>query len=153
MLKFFTTLLLATVLTGCATSSYYGNHLDSQENINQAQLANEAVTQLSKLYPPAATRFDLKHETNDAFGISLVKGLRENGFAVIEQLPTENSADNAQKRPVNIVNELRYVLDTTIDNDMHLYRMSLIVNDSSITRPYLFQRGQILPAGYWVRKE
>jgi hypothetical protein len=46
---------------------------------------------------------------------------------------------------------LRYVLDQA--GDSNLYRLTLMVGNQSITRPYLAQNGTFAPAGYWVRKE
>jgi hypothetical protein len=46
---------------------------------------------------------------------------------------------------------LRYVLDQA--GDSNLYRLTLMVGNQSITRPYLAQDGTLAPAGYWVRKE
>ena len=37
--------------------------------------------------------------------------------------------------------------------DWNLYRLTLMVGNQSITRPYLAQNGTFAPAGYWVRKE
>jgi len=37
--------------------------------------------------------------------------------------------------------------------DSNLYRLTLLVGNQSITRPYLVQDGSFAPAGYWVRKE
>jgi hypothetical protein len=78
--------VLALALTGCATTSPYGNYLQSA-TVDQQKLASEAVKQLATLWPPAKTRFELQQATPDAFGAGLVKELRESGYAILEFNP------------------------------------------------------------------
>lgn len=166
MRKIVSAALLALALSGCATTSPYGNYLAEPARVNQAQLATEAVNQLVELYPPARSRFELQQPTPDAFGQSLVKGLRDSGYAVLELEPkparttaTETSAAPAATEQDPIVSvpsptqtyPLRYVVDNA--GDSNLYRLTLLVGTQSLTRPYLHQNGELLPAGYWVRKE
>jgi len=49
--------VLALALTGCATTSPYGNYLQSA-TVDQQKLAGEAVKQLATLWPPAKTRVE-----------------------------------------------------------------------------------------------
>lgn len=168
MRKIVSVALLALALSGCATTSpsLYGNYLAETARVNQAQLATEAVNQLIELYPPARTRFELQQPTPDVFGQSLVKGLRDSGYAVLELEPkparttaTETSAGPSAtgQDPIVIAPSpshtypLRYVVDNA--GDSNLYRLTLLVGTQSLTRPYLHQNGELLPAGYWVRKE
>ncbi|EPT1903696.1 lipoprotein [Escherichia coli] len=165
MRKIVSAALLALVLSGCATNSPYGNYLTEPARVNQAQLATEAVNQLVELFPPARSRFELQQPTPDAFGQSLVKGLRNSGYAVLELEPKQssaattdtNEAPSAGEEPIVSVPSpsqtypLRYVVDNA--GDSNLYRLTLLVGTQSLTRPYLHQNGELLPAGYWVRKE
>ncbi len=152
--------VFALALTGCATTGPYGNYLGESTDVDQNQLAGEAVKQLVTLYPPAKVRLELQQPTPDAFGAALIKDLRESGYAVLEfdpkaakattpatpEAPIEQPAPSAsQTQP------LRYVIDQAgIPN---MYRLILMVGAQSITRPYLYQDGALAPAGYWVRKE
>ena len=47
--------------------------------------------------------------------------------------------------------QIAYVLDHAGESE--LYRLTLMVGNQSITRPYLVQNGTFTPAGYWMRKE
>lgn len=151
--------LLVLALSGCATTSPYGNYLAEPARVNQSQLATEAVTLLVDLYPPALSRFELQQPTPDAFGQSLVKRLRESGYAVLELEPKQGRPTEAVagQEPIASVPSpaqsymLRYVVDNA--GDSNLYRLTLLVGTQSLTRPYLHQNGELLPAGYWVRKE
>ena len=76
-------------LGGCAPTQQqelaayggYGNHLAIGE-LEQERLAIEAVRQLASIYAPAKTRLELKQPTPDAFGLTLVKELRDRGYAI-----------------------------------------------------------------------
>jgi len=145
--------VLALALTGCATTSPYGNYLQSA-TVDQQKLAGEAVKQL-------ATLFELQQATPDAFGAGLVKELRESGYALLEFNPeaakakasASTEAAPAVEAPASATKALplRYVLDQA--GTSNLYRLTLTVGNQSITRPYLEQDGALVPAGYWVRKE
>jgi len=144
--------VLALALTGCATTSPYGNYLQSA-TVDQQKLASEAVKQLATLWPPAKTRFELQQATPDAFGQALVLTLRERGYALLEFDPAsakaQATAASSSASPAGL--PLRYVLHQA--GDSNLYRLTLLVGNQSITRPYLVQDGSFAPAGYWVRKE
>src|SRR5688572_17107172 len=79
--------LLQFSLSGCATPALYGNFLHPSATLDQQRLAGEAVKQLSALYPPAKTRLELQQDTPDVFGATLVKALREQGYALVEFAP------------------------------------------------------------------
>ncbi len=143
-----TIILLALVATGCATvRGPYGNHIKDQPAIIDQQIAQDAVQQITTLYPPAKTRFDLQQPTPDVFGSELVSGLRKNGYALREFDPNAkpNTGDSAPGLP------LRYVLDQLTED--HLYRLTIQVGAQAINRPYKREHGTVVPAGYWARKE
>ena len=145
--------LLVLALSGCATTGQYGNFVPPTAAVDQQQLAREAVQQLAVLYPPAKTRLELQQATPDAFGQALVLTLRERGYALLEFDPAsakaQATAASSSASPAGL--PLRYVLDQA--GDSNLYRLTLLVGNQSITRPYLVQDGSFAPAGYWVRKE
>lgn len=148
--------LLAATLTGCATSHQpHGNFVLSESA--QHPIATDAVKQLAALYPPAKTSFELKQAAVDEFGQTMISQMRERGYALYEYQPpikgakaAEALASETPKKAAGTL-PLNYLLDQA--GDSNLYRLTLTVGDSSITRPYLEQNGSFLPAGYWVRKE
>nr|ANC48769.1 conjugative transfer protein [Variovorax paradoxus] len=79
-------LALALGLGGCATTSQYGNFVQSAA-LDQQKLATDAVQQLATLYAPARTRLELQQPTPDPFGQALVKSLRDKGYALLEYDP------------------------------------------------------------------
>ena len=158
----FALLALALGIGGCATTttSRYGNFVPSAE-LDQHKLAADAVQQLAMLYAPAHTRLELQQPTPDPFGQALVKSLRDRGYALQEFIPagaTTKPPASAGSQPGAVASTaatdglpLRYVLDHAGESD--LYRLTLMVGNQSITRPYLVQNGTFTPAGYWMRKE
>ncbi|MDX2481724.1 MAG: conjugal transfer protein TrbH [Desulfuromusa sp.] len=135
--------LIVLVLAGCAANmTPYGNFANGTEAVNQ-NIAADAVNQIVSIYPPANTRLELRQPTPDTFGIDLVRGLREQGYALLEFNPEDQQPD-PDGQP------LHYVLDKV---DLNLYRLTILVGSQSITRPYLDKNGSIVPAGCWVHKE
>jgi len=152
--------LVAFALGGCASTAPYGNFVPPPVTVDQHKLAGEASKQLAALWPPAKTRLELQQATPDEFGTALVADLRTAGYAVLEYAASKASsaattADKPVEAPVieatpsTAVLALRYVLD----HDAGLYRLTLLVGDQSITRPYMEHNGALVPVGYWVRKE
>jgi hypothetical protein len=149
-------LLCAVGLAGCASApSPYGNFIrEAPEGVGRT-VAEDVVRQLTVVYPPANTRFDLQQPTPDPFGTLLMQSLRAKGYAVQEGA----AAPVAQGRTAGgeggmaagapAILPLRYVFDRAAD----LYRVTLLVGDQSLTRAYLAQNGAVHPAGAWVRKE
>lgn len=151
MRKIIIAALFALTLAGCATTGQYGNFVPTAAN--QQQIATDAVQQLATLYPPAKTRFELHQATPDAFGLALVNTLRERGYALLEFSPADQAKASAAPAPAGApaALPLRYVLDQA--GATNLYRLTLLVGNQSITRPYLEENGSFVPAGYWARKE
>jgi hypothetical protein len=149
MIKLTLAAMAVLALAGCATTSQYGNYLPSATIEQQNGFASEAVKQLAKRWPPAKTRLELKQATPDAFGIALVKGLRENGYAILEYSPKQTEDPSITE--ANIL-PLRYALDQIGSDDANIYRLTLLVGNESLTRPYIEQNGSVIP-GYWTHKE
>jgi hypothetical protein len=141
--------LLIIALAGCAskpvpTPSRYGNFTANTPVLEQ-RAAADALLQLAALYPPAQTRFNMQLTARDAFGAALVEGLRARGYALMEfsgQIPVDSSSAGLS---------LGYVIDQQTASN--LYRVVVVVGDSSLARGYLALNDSILPAGAWVRKE
>lgn len=134
--------LITLILEGCAHNAPLGNFANNPAAIDQV-IADDTVKQIVALYPPAKTSFELKQPTSDAFGIGLVSGLRKQGFALMESHHDEATFSALP---------LRYVLDKT-GGETSLYRLTVMVGDQSITRPYREQNSTVVPAGYWAHKE
>lgn len=161
-------LLLSLGLAGCASHTLYGNFVDTPAGLDQRKIAGDTVDQLETLYPPAKTRFELKHPTPDAFGIAFVQKLRSRGYALLEFDPEAGKAQPPSTRPdaaapnttassspafpsTGAVLPLRYVFDQFTGTD--LYRVTVLIGNKSITRAYSKESGTVVPAAYWVRKE
>lgn len=149
MRKIIISALFMLTLAGCASTGQYGNFVP--DAANQQQLATDAVQQLAKLYPPAQTRFELHQATPDAFGMALTSSLRERGYALLEFNPADKAQVSPAPASASTSMPLRYVLDQA--GTTNLYRLTLLVGNQSITRPYLAENGTFVPAGYWARKE
>lgn len=134
--------LIPLILGGCAHYASLGNFANNPAAIDRI-IAEDAVKQIVALYPPAKTSFELKQPTQDAFGSGLVSGLRKQGFALMEAHHDEATISALP---------LRYVLDKT-GGETSLYRLTVMVGDQSITRPYREQNSTVVPAGYWAHKE
>ena len=149
-------LLCIVALAGCSTApSPYGNFIrEAPEGVGRT-VAEDAVRQLTVIYPPANTRFDVQQPTPDPFGTLLTQSLRAKGYALQEGAAPPVAQDRAARGDGGMaagapaVLPLRYVFDRAAD----LYRVTLLVGDQSLTRAYLAQNGAVHPAGAWVRKE
>lgn len=140
--------LLAS-LTGCSTgpkSASYGSFAEVSPAVDK-KLVDDAVTKLVGLYPPAVTRFNLQHAAADPFGTSLVATMRTRGYALQEQ----NAAPKPGPEGKSGIRAFSYVVDQQAGTD--LYRVTLTIDNQSLSRAYLAKDGSVGPAGYWVRKE
>ena len=161
MHKIFAVLLAVIALIGCAkTISPYGNHLTGMPSEIQVQLATFAVNQLVNLYPPGRSRFEIQQPTPDQFGQLLVKGLRDNGYAVQEFEPIQDNTTPADTKaaaggePASAPGAsqsypLRYVVDQAGYSD--LYGLNLLVGDQSLAISYQYNNGELWHGGYWTR--
>ena len=150
MFKFIGMFILALALTGCATHSPYGNFIDKNEYVNQEKIAIDATDKIIELFPPGKTQFEIKQPTPDLFGVLLIKGLRERGYAVQEFIPNSNLNNNSAVNN-NGALPLYYVLDRFTGTNM--YRVTINIGSQSITKPYSQELNELVPVGYWIRKE
>ena len=83
-MKKLSVLLLIFLLSGCS-GMRYGNFTHVSQR-NDLYLANESVSQLTRLYPPARNTFYIRQRVRDGFGIQLIQALRKKGYGVIEHV-------------------------------------------------------------------
>jgi hypothetical protein len=143
-------------LAGCATPpAPYGNFIGQAPAGYDRTIAEDAVRQLSAVYPPAATRFEVRQATPDAFGRLLMASLRAKGYAMREAGPASVAPGATARGEADAVAAvgpalpLQYVLDRPAG----LVRVTLMIGEQSLTRAYLAQNDALRPAGAWVRKE
>lgn len=140
-------LILALISSGCASKpAIYGNHSVDSTRINLSQIANMATQAVVTLYPPATIRLELQYPTHDGFGAALVKGLRTNGYALLESNErTDKTTGEARSLP------LRYTLDSI--GNSNLFYLRLWIGTESLSRIYQNNRDYASPIGAWVHKK
>ncbi len=150
-------LVLLFVLVGCATTQY-GNHVQNDSSTHNKVMAGDAAHQLLQLYPPASTRFNMRHATEDSFGVALLEYLRSGGYAVQEHkqqsnlIETDVDADTDADADADQGNKhiaLAYILDESSE----IYRLSLLIDEQKLTRAYSPHEDTIYAAGHWLRME
>jgi type IV secretion system protein TrbH len=160
------TILLILFLAGCASTSDYGSFVENDSATYNQVIAGDVAGQLMQLYPPASTKFNLQHSSEDGFGAVLIQNLRVSGYAIQENKQAnlykklshnKNSVSRTNKRPaqnkVTVTPEegtaLAYILDHTSD----VYRLSVMVDNQILTRAYRPYKDSIYPAGSWARRQ
>lgn len=158
MRNLFIVAVIASSLAGCASRpapAVVGNFADRAVPAHGKAMADDAARKLVALYPPARTRFNLRQSTPDAFGASLVTALRAKGYALSEFLPAPAAVQPASTAPGTSSQSgdasLAYVVDQPLEAGQ--YRVTVLVNNQSLSRLYEARDGAIAPAGYWIRKE
>ena len=133
-------MVIVLLIAGCAVKSEQNcNFAPKLTQVEQQQIVSDTVKKLTELYLPAKTRLSFQ-VTKDTFGISLVHDLREEGYAIVEK--TQDTPNDPS------VLQLRYILDQAGD----LYRVTVIIGNDSLSRPYSLQNGVLTAAGCWVHK-
>ena len=136
-MKIVSVLLLATLLSSCA-SMRYGNFTHSSQP-KDVYLAKDAISQLTRVYPPARNTFCISQKICDGFGINLIHEMRKKGYGVIEKVHPGQKAN------------FFYVVDET-ERD-HLYRVGLYIGSQSLSRMYAKTNGKLVPISPWSHKE
>ena len=159
MFKIIPIMLLIFILPACTTVSnnQYGNYIDNEHTTYDEQIANDVIQKIQKSFSPANTRFNLKQESDDAFGQILVNSLRSNGYALseigedidnnIDKIKVEKNNPYA-KKPIGY--DLNYIVDQPMQG---FYRVTLLIGKESLSRAYLIQYNLIQPASAWIHKE
>ena len=154
-------LWLGLLLAGCVSPSPYGYAVNA--NVPSPlleRLAQDTVTRMEALYPPAHTRLELTHPATDAYGVALIEVLRQKGYGVLESRVTTRAYPSTRadmQTPVEpVVNKdegipLRYVVDGPIEPS--LYRITIFIGNQSLSRVYRLDQQVLAQAGAWVRKE
>lgn len=151
-------LLVGIGLAGCANRhahATYGNFIDVPEKFDGKVMAEDVAGKMVALFPPARTSIKMRQTTLDAFGTTLTATLRRKGYALAEFDPggrTVSQEAGAPSRPPATDNlALAYLVDQPLDAG--LYRLTVLINEQSLSRLYRAKDGSLVPAGYWVRKE
>ena len=137
MMKRLSVLILIMLLSSC-TSMRYGNfaHVPQSKEI---YLAKDAVSQLTRVYPPAQNTFCISQKVCDLFGIHLIQEMRKKGYGVNENVWLRNKAN------------FFYVIDETEPG--RLYRVSLFIGSQSLSRAYAKRGSRLTPVSPWSHKE
>lgn len=134
-------ILAVLALAGCAKQ--YGNFIQPEKNeawLNQA-LASEFAQLLQQQQPPAWSKVNFRHETEDLFGQALVTGLRHDGYAVAEYHPDSNQEDGIK---------VYYKVDHYDDNE---FLVSVLVSNVRLSRVYAINKNKLVPSSAWTSVE
>lgn len=154
-------LWVGLLLAGCVSPSPYGYLVNGAVPPQTPErLAQETVTRMEALYPPAHTRLALTHPTTDAYGMALIEALRRKGYGVMEsRVTTRMNPSTREDMPVAVqpaVNHneglpFGYVVDGPFEP--RLYRVTVFIGSQSLSRVYRMDQQVLAQAGAWVRKE
>ena len=138
------------LVNGCADSpGPRGFYADALTPTNTAKMAEDAVKQVTALYPQASTYLSLKQPTQDPFGTALIRMLRGKGYALAE-VPTERGQQARAAVMATAGADFGYVVDMVgVDN----CRVTLTVGNETISRVYLLSNNGLSAIGYWVRRK
>ncbi|NOU10842.1 MAG: conjugal transfer protein TrbH [Nitrospira sp.] len=149
------------VLAGCVSPAPYGYLVTGAVPPQiPEQLAQDTVTRMEALYPPAQTRLALTHPATDAYGVALTEALRRKGYGVMESPTTTrrnlySRQDMPAPLPPAVSDEeglpFRYVVDGPVED--RLYRVTVFIGDQSLSRVYQMHQHRLRQAGAWVRKQ
>ena len=154
-------LWIGLLLAGCMSPAPYGYAIN--ENVPTPlleRLAQETVTRMEALYPPAHTRLTLTHPATDAYGLALIEALRRKGYGVMESHVTTGRHLSTREdmsgptQPAVTHDEgilFRYVVDGPFEPG--LYRVTVFIGSQSLSRVYRMDQQVLAQAGAWVRKE
>ncbi len=152
---------IGLVLAGCVSPSPYG-YLVKGTVLPQMpeRLAQDTVTRMEALYPPAHTRLALTHPATDAYGVALIEALRRKGYGVMEHRVNRRVAVSTREdmpgsvQPTVSHSEglpFGYVVDGPFEP--RLYRVTVFIGSQSLSRVYHMDQQVLAQAGAWVRKE
>lgn len=143
-MKIYIIISLFLLVTGCASQKNYGDF--TADNTTQAlintELAKDTVKQLETLYPAAKSKVNFIHETEDEFGLTFIKLLRDKGYAVSEY------HKNTKAKSFDS-NQIAYIIDNI---DQGTIVVTILINNNSISRVYKVQQNKAFPLGNWSYK-
>lgn len=149
------------VLAGCLSPSPYGYLVSGTVPPQMPErLAQDTVTRMEVLYPPAQTRLALTHPATDPYGVALIEALRRKGYGVMESRAntrmnpsTRDDMPRAVQPAVShdVGLPFGYVIDGPFEP--RLYRVTVFIGSQSLSRAYRMDQHVLAQAGAWVRKE
>ena len=152
---------IGLLLAGCVSPSPYGYLVSGTVPPQMPErLAQDTVTRMEDLYPPAHTRLALTHPATDPYGLALIEALRRKGYALMEhRVNTRTAISTRDDMPVAVQPAVShteglpfgYVVDGPFES--RLYRVTIFIGSHSLSRVYLMDAQVIAQAGAWVRKE
>jgi hypothetical protein len=149
---------VAAGTAGCATQPTVNKQVRTLEmQVGQA-VAVDGVATMTGLYPPAQTHLILSRAATDEFGVALVSGLREHGYAVTEPDISATNKTRSSHTKVNAasaqsVNGIPFNYRIAQVDPNGLYEVVLDVGSNKLARVYVLGDKRINPAGEWTRKE
>lgn len=151
-------IFVAIGIAGCAgqhAPASYGNFVSVPTKLDEKVMADDVARKMAVVYPPAHTSIAMRQATPDVFGTTLTASLRGQGYALAEfdsgSRSTNQRKNAPAQRPATGDLKVAYVVDQPLSTD--LYRVTVLINDQSLSRLYQSRDGTLVPAGYWVRKE
>ena len=154
-------LWVGLLLAGCVSPSPYGYLVNGPVPPQMPErLAQDTVTRMEALYPPAHTRLALTHPAIDAYGLALIEALRRKGYGVMEsRVNTRMYPSTRDDMPVAVQPAVShteglpfgYVVDGPFES--RLYRVTVFIGSQSLSRVYRMDQQVLAQAGAWVRKE
>ncbi len=152
---------IGLLLVGCVSPSPYGYLVSGTVPPQMPErLAQDTVTRMEALYPPAHTRLTLTHPATDPYGVALIEALRRKGYGVMEsRVPTRmnpSTRDDMPRAVQPVVSHdvglpFGYVVDGPFEP--RLYRVTVFIGSQSLSRAYRMDQQVLAQAGAWVRKE
>ncbi|MGQ0555540.1 MAG: conjugal transfer protein TrbH [Nitrospiraceae bacterium] len=154
-------LWVGLLLAGCVSPSPYGYLVSGTVPPQMPErLAQETVTRMEALYPPAHTRLALTHSATDPYGLALIEALRQKGYGVREHVDRHVMPSTREEMHAGIERRamspdvgipFRYVVDGPFEP--RLYRITVFIGNQSLSRVYRMDQQVLAQAGAWVRKE
>ena len=153
-------LWVGLLLAGCV-SPPYGYLVTGTVPLQMPErLAQDTVTRMEALYPPAHTRLALSHPATDPYGLALIEALRRKGYGVMDyRVNSRSYPATRDDMPVaaqpTVSREAGLPFSYVVDGpfEPRLYRVTVFIGSQSLSRAYLMDEQAIAQAGAWVRKE
>lgn len=152
---------IGLLLAGCVSPAPYGYLVSGTVPPQMPErLAQDTVTRMEALYPPALTRLALTHPATDPYGLALIEALRRKGYGVMEsRVNTRMNPSTRADMPVAVQPAVShtegqlfgYVVDGPFEP--RLYRVTVFIGSQSLSRVYRMDQQVLAQAGAWVRKE
>ena len=152
---------IGLLLAGCVSPTPYGYLVTGTVPSQMPeQLAQDTVTRMEDLYPPAHTRLAVIHPATDAYGLALIEALRRKGYALMEHRVNTRTAISTRddmSGPVQpaVSREVGLPFGYVVDGpfEPRLYRVTVFIGSHSLSRASRMDQQVLAQAGAWVRKE